>query len=140
MELKQKLRGSSFGTLMPHSGHAIDELNSVSVVLAVGRLQADQHQPVGQLQRARNRGREPARVEPGGRRRSVRDWLGRIRLQNDAVDDGLEGVVLALLQPHALFDFGDLAVDAYAIALLVERLESLRGTRLCVRARSARSR
>ena len=47
------------------------------------------------------------------------------RLQHDAVDDGLDGVVLALLQPHALGQLGHLAVDAGAEALLVERLQLL---------------
>jgi hypothetical protein len=40
--------------------------------------------------------------------------------EDDAVDDGFEGVVLALLEAHAFFDFGDLAVDADAVALFVE--------------------
>ncbi len=46
-------------------------------------------------------------------------------LEHDAVDDGLDGVVLALLEAHALGQLGHLAVDARAEALLVERLELL---------------
>ncbi len=47
----------------------------------------------------------------------------RQRLEDDAVDDGLDGVVLALLEAHAFGDLGQLAVDADAEALLVDRLE-----------------
>ena len=44
-------------------------------------------------------------------------------LQDDAVDDGFDGVVLALLEAHALGELGHLAVDAGAEALLVEGFE-----------------
>ena len=44
-------------------------------------------------------------------------------LEDDAVDDGFDGVVLALFEAHAFGEFGDLAVDAGAEALLVEGFE-----------------
>ena len=43
--------------------------------------------------------------------------------ENDAVYHRLQRVVLALFKPHTLFDLGHLAVDAQAIAFLVERLD-----------------
>src|SRR6185437_3696007 len=92
------------------------------VVLAARRLQADQHQSIGDLQRRRYRRLQPARVQ---RSAPVYARLARRRLQDDAVDDGLDRVVLALLQPHPLLDLGNLAVDANAVALLIERLKLL---------------
>ena len=47
-------------------------------------------------------------------------WDG---LEDDAVDYGFDGVVLALFEAHALGDLGHLAVDAGAEALLVEGFE-----------------
>ncbi len=43
--------------------------------------------------------------------------------EDDAVDDGLDRVVLSLLEAHVLGDLGDFAVDAGAEALLVEGFE-----------------
>ena len=45
------------------------------------------------------------------------------RAEDDAVHDGLDGVVFALFKAHALGDLGDLAVDADAKALLIEGFE-----------------
>ncbi len=53
------------------------------------------------------------------------DGLGWIWLEDDAIDDGFEGVVLALLEAHAFFYVGDLAVDADAVALFVEGFDLL---------------
>ncbi len=58
----------------------------------------------------------------------ARRWPGCVRvvgggLEDDAVDDGFDGVVLALFEAHALGELGDLAVDAGAEALLVEGFE-----------------
>src|ERR1017187_3833182 len=44
-------------------------------------------------------------------------------LEDDAVDDGFNRVVLLLVEAHALGQFDDLAVDASAESLLVERFE-----------------
>src|SRR6202044_1651741 len=61
--------------------------------LAVGCLEADEYKAVGQLQCARPRGGEPAsvilRAAAEGRPAA---GIGGNRLQNDAVNDGFEGV------------------------------------------------
>src|ERR1017187_4650575 len=44
-------------------------------------------------------------------------------LQDDAVDDGFDGVVLAFVEAHAFGEFDHLAVDAGAEALLIEGFE-----------------
>ena len=44
-------------------------------------------------------------------------------LEHDAVDDGFDGVVLALLERDGLGEVAHLAVDAGAEALLVEGFE-----------------
>ena len=52
--------------------------------------------------------------------------FGRFRfggLEDDAVDDGFDGVVFALFEAHAFFDLGDFAIDADAEAFFVEVLE-----------------
>ena len=46
-------------------------------------------------------------------------------LEDDAVDDGLDGVVPLLVEAHALGELDDFAVDAGAEALLVEGVELL---------------
>ena len=48
------------------------------------------------------------------------EWEG---LEDDAVDDGFDGVVLALFEAHAFGELDHLAVDAGAEALLVEGFE-----------------
>ncbi len=58
----------------------------------------------------------------GHRQGSVR-VVGRKRLEDDAVDHGFDGVVLALFEAHALGELDHLAVDAGAEALLVEGFE-----------------
>src|SRR6185312_8776767 len=85
------------------------------------RLQANQNQSIRQLQRRWYGRLQPPRVQRGppvGVRFS--QWL-----QNDAVDNRLDRMILALLQAHPLFDLGDLTVDADAVTLLIERLELL---------------
>ena len=49
--------------------------------------------------------------------------FGREGFEDDAVDDGFDGVVFALFEAHALGELGHLAVDAGAEALLVEGFE-----------------
>jgi len=68
------------------------------------------------------RTRRWASLHPRG---SVPNRLRRVWLQDDAIDNGFKGVILALLQAHTLFDLGNLAVDANAITLLIERLDLL---------------
>ena len=84
---------------------------------------ADENEAVGQLQ-----GFERRRLRGGGCRIWARRCervgvVGRQRLEDDAVDDGFDGVVLALFEAHALGELDHLAVDAGAEALLVERFE-----------------
>ena len=114
MELKEKLRGSSLGTSRPQSGQAMEEENSCSS--AFGRAAGDQHQAVGQLQGFGD-GRFEALFDGWFAVGSVRGptlvaesrqgWGTRCgwhrsgacrpdsRLEQDAVDDGFDGVVLA---------------------------------------------
>ncbi len=87
-------------------------------VLAAGGLQAHQDQSAAELQR---------RGDSVGQALGVKEWtscLVRFRqgLQDDAVDDRLDRMIFTLLQPHPLFDLGDLTVDPNAVALAVERL------------------
>ncbi len=44
-------------------------------------------------------------------------------LEDDAINDGLDGVIFALFEAHALGDFDDLSVDAGAETLLIEGFE-----------------
>ena len=46
-------------------------------------------------------------------------------LEHDAIDDGFDGVVLALLELDGIGEVADLAVDAGAEALLVELVEQV---------------
>ncbi len=55
-------------------------------------------------------------------RRSIRSVGG---LQQDAVDDGFDGVVLALVESGRLGEVHDLAVDARAKALLIKLVEQV---------------
>ncbi len=85
---------------------------------AVSRvLNADQDQAGRHLQSFGDRSFEPARVVPRGRgpvswcyerRVRVRGRLVREGLQDDAIDYGFDGVVLALFEAHALCDLGHL--------------------------------
>jgi len=76
------------------------------------------------LQSFGDAGFEAARVVFGcdGRQAGV-CVVGGKRLEDDAVDDGFDGVVLALFEAHAFGELGHLAVDAGAEALLVEGFE-----------------
>ena len=47
----------------------------------------------------------------------------RKRLEEDAINDGFDGVVLALLKAHALFHFRHLAVDTYPIAFFIKSFQ-----------------
>ena len=53
----------------------------------------------------------------------LRQRRGRLGFQQDAIDDGLDGVVLAPVEGHGLGKVAHLAVDAGAEALLVELIE-----------------
>ena len=90
------------------------------VLLAVRALYADEHQAIRHLQGLEDGGFEAAGVVL---RCAIWAGLAGDRLEDDAVDDGFDGVVLALLEAHAFGELGDLAVDARAKALLVERFE-----------------
>ena len=83
-------------------------------MFSVGALNADEDEAVRHLEGLEHGGFEAAGVEFG---------LAGEELEDDAVDDGFDGVVLALFQAHALGQLGHLAVDAGAEALLVERFE-----------------
>ena len=88
----------------------------VLLIPSARRLQADEHKAAGDLQCRRARRRQPLGVV------ITTTVLAGQRLQDDAVHDGFQRVVLALLQPHPLFHLDDLAVDAQPVALLVQRL------------------
>ena len=50
-------------------------------------------------------------------------WVVGGRLQQDAVDDGFYGVVLALVERGRLGEIYDLAVDAGTKALLIKLIQ-----------------
>ena len=112
--MKLKLRGSSLGDVDAAVGAGHGGREERLLVSAAGGLQADEDEPIGELQGGGDGGGEPLGVVAfafgGG-------------LENDAVDDGFERVVALLVEAHALFDFGEGAVDADAVALLVEGFE-----------------
>ena len=68
----------------------------------------DQNETVGHLQRFGDRSFE-ALLDAG--------------LEDDAIDDGFNGVVLALLELNGVGEIAHLAVDAGAKALLIEFVE-----------------
>ena len=87
---------------------------------AVGALDADEDKAVGHLQGFEDRGFEALGVV--FLRFEVRS--SRFEgLEDDAVDYGFDGVVLLLVEAHALGEFDHFAVDAGAEALLVEGFE-----------------
>ena len=92
---------------------------------AAGGLQADENQAVAECERGGDRGLQTLGVEEGpvGPIRTL--GVRRQRLQDDAVDDGFQGVVFALFEAHALFDLGHFAVDAQAVALFIESFDLL---------------
>ena len=104
-----KLRGSSLGTSRPQSGQAMEEEKSCSSASAAG--EDDQHEAVGHLEGLGDSGfealfdgglagdcRGQLRSLPGSL--SARDRGTRCRrgLEEDAVDDGFDGVVLAAVE------------------------------------------
>jgi hypothetical protein len=89
---------------------------------AVWPLNADENQATGHLQGFEDGGFKAARIEL---RAAIRRRLAWDRFEDDAVDDGFDRMVLALVEAHALGQLGHLAVDARAEALLVEDLQLL---------------
>ena len=90
----------------------------------VHAVDGDEDEALGHLQGFGDGGFEAAGVVFGG---GIGEGCGGVvgwqRLEDDAVDDGFDGVVLALFEAHALGEFDHLAVDAGAEALLVERFQ-----------------
>ena len=114
MELKEKLRGSSGDVdAAVGAGHGGGVERLVHC-----RVQGDEDEAVGHLQ-----GLEDGGFQAAGNLRGVRAFAVGAGFEDDAVDDGFDGVVLALFEAHALGEFDHLAVDAGAEALLVERFE-----------------
>ena len=101
--------GAGHGTAVESFVHAVD---------------ADEDEAVGHLQGFGDGGFETAGVVFGGYVGET--WVGVIGwdgLEDDAIDDGFDGVVFALFETHAFGELGHLAVDAGAEALLVEGFE-----------------
>ena len=124
MELKLKLRGSSLGTSRPQSGQAMEEEKICSSPLAT----ADEDKAVGELESLGDR-RLEALFDGGfaGHRRcgSLLVRIIRRLLEQNAVDDGFDGVVLALVEGRRLGEVDDLAIDAGAKALLIKLIEQI---------------
>ena len=97
-----------------------------------GILHSDEDEAVRHLKGFTDGGFKATGVVFGSRGGSVPDLRVEIRgtqtrgwLQDDAVDDGFDGMVFALLEAHAFGEFDHLAVDAGTEALLIEGFELL---------------
>ncbi len=93
-------------------------------------MDGDKDQAIGHLEGFGYGGFEAAGIVPGFLWRfipglRIETWGTQSCgwLEDDAIHDGFDGVVLALFKAHALGKLGHLAVDASAEALLVERFE-----------------
>ena len=92
---------------------AVGAGHGAGVERLVHAVDGDEDEAVGHLQGFEDAGFEAAGV-----------WFAvRAGFEDDAVDYGFDGVVLALFEAHALGEFDHLAVDAGAEALLVEGFE-----------------
>ncbi len=90
----------------------------------VHAVDGDEDEAVGHLEGFEDGGFEAAGVVLGrGISQGRVGVVGGQRFEDDAVDDGFDGVVLALFEAHAFGEFDHLAVDAGAEALLVEGFE-----------------
>ncbi len=105
--------------------------------LLVAVVEADEDKAVGELQSLGDGllkplfdGRFCRRMYAGSAAHLCRRWNCRhgrsnVGFQQDAVDDGFDGVVLALVEEHGLGKVADLAVDAGAKSLLINLIQQI---------------
>ncbi len=125
------------------AGHGGRE-EGLFVISRPGLLQADQDEAVGHRESRRDGGSAGAGVvlerDAWRARRCVAAGSDRQRLEDDAVDDGFDRVVLALLRAACLRRARSSRRRCGRGSPSCRALRALRGTRLCGRAPSARAR